>query len=204
VIAIINYGVGNLGAISNMCKRLGVAAEITADLKKIKKAGKIILPGVGAFDSAMERFNQSPGLRITIEKKVFTEKTPVLGVCLGMQMMARKSEEGQHPGLGWIDAEVFRFPKELGLKIPHMGWNVALPAKPSVLLKKVDERPRYYFVHSFYVKLKNQADSLMRSKYGLEFDSGFEYHNIFGVQFHPEKSHRFGMQILKNFSELEC
>jgi glutamine amidotransferase len=202
MITIINYGMGNLGSLLNMFKRIGVRACIESELDTLEQAKKLVLPGVGAFDAAMGCINSVPGLREILDHKVLTEHVPVLGVCLGMQLLTRGSEEGVLPGLGWIPAETTRFPKQDALKVPHMGWNVATPHTASPLTGGVGCEPRYYFVHSYCVHVDDTRHSLMRSHYGIDFDSAIGHDNIFGVQFHPEKSHRFGMQILKNFAEL--
>ena len=155
-----------------------------------------------AFDAAMTRINQSPRFRDLLDYKANVEKIPILGVCLGMQLLTNSSEEGQLPGLGWIKAKTMSFPQATGLKVPHMGWNIAKPSSASPLLVNVGFEPRYYFVHSFCVKVENNEHSIMRTYYSWEFDSAIAKENIYGVQFHPEKSHRFGMQILKNFADL--
>lgn len=202
MITIVNYGMGNLGSMLNMLKRIGVKARIESDPDAIAQAEKLVLPGVGAFDSAMSRIDSAPGLREVLDQKALIDCVPVLGVCLGMQLLTRSSEEGVLPGLGWIAGDTIRFPRVEGLKVPHMGWNVAIPSSPSLLTNGVGDEPRYYFVHSFRVHVDNPAHSIMRTHYGLDFDSAICRDNIYGVQFHPEKSHRFGMQILKNFSQL--
>ena len=202
MITIVNYGMGNVGSLLNMFKRVGVKSCVTADPEVILRAVKLVLPGVGAFDAAMERINSLPGLRTALDVKALKEKVPVLGVCLGMQLLTRSSEEGSLSGLGWIPSVTTRFPKQDGLKVPHMGWNVALPNTSSPLTAQVGLEPRYYFVHSYCVHVDDPSDSLMRTRYGVNFDSAIGRDNIYGVQFHPEKSHRFGMHILKNFSDL--
>jgi glutamine amidotransferase len=202
MITIINYGMGNLGSLLNMFKRIGVKANIESNPIAIRKAQKLVLPGVGAFDTAMERINNPPSLRETLDHMVMIERIPVLGICLGMQLLTSKSEEGILPGLGWISAMTTRFPKQEGLKVPHMGWNIATPHTASLLTAGVGEKSRYYFVHSYCVHVDDPKHSLMRSHYGIDFDSAIGRDNIYGVQFHPEKSHRFGMQILKNFAEI--
>lgn len=202
MINIVNYGMGNLGSILNMFKRIGVKATIEADPAVIREAEKLVLPGVGAFDTAMHCINTVPGLREVLNHKALIEHTPIIGVCLGMQLLTRSSEEGTQPGLGWIPGITTRFPKQEGLKVPHMGWNVAMPNTPSRLTAEVGDEPRYYFVHSYCVHVDDPAHALMKTHYGIEFDSAIGRDNIYGVQFHPEKSHRFGMQILKNFAEL--
>jgi len=202
MITVINYGMGNLGSLINMFKRIGVKAAIESDPEIIKKAEKIVLPGVGAFDSAMSCINKVPGMIETLNHKALVEKIPILGVCLGMQLLTRCSEEGNLPGLGWIPASTLRFPKHQGLKVPHMGWNIARPNSTSKLMLNIIDESRYYFVHSYYVLIDEQSNSLMKTNYGIEFDSAIGLQNIYGVQFHPEKSHRFGMQILQNFAKL--
>tara|TARA_R110001592_G_scaffold114824_6_gene315000 strand:+ start:2772 stop:3380 length:609 start_codon:yes stop_codon:yes gene_type:complete len=202
MITIIDYGMGNLGSMVNMFKRLGIKAKAEADPVVIEAATKIVLPGVGAFDAAMQRINDLPGLREALERKALVEKVPVLGVCLGMQLFTRSSEEGKLAGLGWIPGSTRRFPRMEGLKVPHMGWNIGTSNTPSLLTSGVGSEPRYYFVHSYHVIVDDPTNSLMRTHYGLDFDSAIGRDNLFGVQFHPEKSHRFGMQILKNFAEL--
>jgi len=202
MITIVDYGMGNLGSMLNMFKRIGVAARIESEPERIRSAEKIVLPGVGAFDAAMLRIGDSPGLREVLDHKALVERVPVLGVCLGMQLLTRGSEEGERPGLGWIPGATRRFPRQPGLKVPHMGWNIALPAMSSALTSDLGEEPRYYFVHSYYVTADEPAHSIMRTHYGLDFDSAIGKDNIFGVQFHPEKSHRFGLRLLNNFAEL--
>lgn len=201
MITIVDYGMGNLGSIQNMFRRAGAKAVISGDPAVVADAEKILLPGVGAFDNAMQRINE-PGLRTVLDRKALVEKVPVLGICLGMHLLTRSSAEGKLPGLGWIPGVASRFPKQEGLKVPHMGWNVALPNTPSRLTAQVGDEPRYYFVHSYCVHVDDPAHSLMKSHYGIDFDSAIGRDNIYGVQFHPEKSHRFGMQILKNFADL--
>lgn len=201
MIAIVDYGMGNLGSILNMFKRIGVAAEITGDPTRVAQARKILLPGVGAFDTAVARIDQS-GLRAVLDHKARLERVPVLGICLGMQLMTRGSEEGQQPGLGWVDATTHRFPPAAGLKVPHMGWNVVEPTRSSPLLAGMPAEPRFYFVHSFYVHVRDAADSLLRARHGLVFDAAVSHGNVHGAQFHPEKSHKFGMRFLANFAAL--
>jgi len=203
MITIIDYGMGNLGSIRNMFKRIGVESEISGDRERIASANKILLPGVGAFDAAMERIAQS-GLTELLNKKVLEEKVPVLGICLGMQLLTRSSEEGTLPGLGWIDAKTIKFNFPIGspLKVPHMGWNRIYPVNDSPLIAGLPEEPRFYFVHSYYVKTNNPADVLTTTFHGHEFHSVVQHENIFGAQFHPEKSHRFGMKLLENFARI--
>jgi glutamine amidotransferase len=203
MITVLDYGMGNFGSILNMLKLFGVNASIQSDPKEISKSTKLILPGVGSFDAAMNCINKTPGLLETLNNKAVVEKIPVLGVCLGMQLLTNKSEEGVLNGLGWISGNAVRLPTNNGMKVPHMGWNIAKPRmKDHSLMINVGEEPRYYFVHSYAVHVTDPANSLMQTHYGIDFDSAIVNGNILGVQFHPEKSHRYGMQILKNFAEL--
>ena len=203
MITIINYGSGNLGSLLNMFKHIGVNACLESDIEAIRRAEKLLLPGVGAFDAAMGRINSLIGLREVLDNKALVDKIPILGVCLGMQMLTRSSEEGKMLGLGWIPGETLRFPVHVGLKIPHMGWNIARTvAKSNPLTCNIVSDPRYYFVHSYCVQVDDPSHSVMKTHYGIDFDAAICFGNIYGVQFHPEKSHRFGMQILKNFASL--
>ncbi len=202
MIVIVNYGMGNLGSMLNMFKRIGVPARSVADPEVIRQADKLVLPGVGAFDAAMTRIDTTPGLREALDHKALVERVPILGVCLGMQLLTRASEEGVLSGLAWIPGVTRRFPRLEGLKVPHMGWNIARPNVPCKLTADVGPEPRYYFVHSYYVAVDEPSHSLMRTHYGIDFDSAIGRDNIYGVQFHPEKSHRFGMHILRSFAML--
>lgn len=204
MIVIVDYGMGNLGSIKNMLSYLKKDSIITSDLSVIRKAKKLILSGVGAFDNGMKNLQEND-LSKLLTYKVINEKTPILGICLGMQLLTDKSEEGIEHGLGWIPGETKRFNfknENKTLKIPHMGWNTVNPKKNSLLLSDMYEEPRFYFVHSFYVATAYQEDTLCETNYGFIFTSAIEKGNIFGVQFHPEKSHKFGMKILNNFAEL--
>lgn len=201
MITIVDYGMGNLGSILNMFKRIGVPAMITSDHNEIASADKILLPGVGAFDNAMARINES-GLRAVLDRKALVERVPILGICLGMQLLTRSSEEGTQPGLGWIAASTRRFPSMSGLKVPHMGWNLVVSSRESELTADMAEEARFYFVHSYYVHVDSEEDSILKTTYGITFDAAVQHENIYGAQFHPEKSHRFGMQLLKNFARL--
>ncbi len=201
MIAIIDYGMGNPGSILNMFKRIGVEASITSSHDEIQNAEKLLLPGVGAFDAAMTRI-QNTGLREILEQKVIDDHAPILGICLGMQLLTRGSEEGELPGLGWIPAQAKRFSVKSDIKVPHMGWNIATPNKPSMLTGNLPAESRFYFVHSYYVVADEPQHSILRTTYDIEFDSAIQRDNIFGAQFHPEKSHKFGMKLLKNFAEM--
>lgn len=203
MITIVNYGLGNLGSIQNMLKRLGYSSEITDSKDKIKEAKKIILPGVGRFDAAMNKINDLD-LKETLDFKALVEKTPILGICLGMQLLTNHSEEGNVSGFGWIDANVkrFQFTSDKMFKIPHMGWNEVFVSNNCPLTDSMDDTFKYYFVHSYYVSVKNSQDSFLKCDYGIKFDAGIYHENIFGVQFHPEKSHKYGKILLNNFARL--
>ena len=199
---IINYGVGNLGSIENMLKKIGVDFCSSSDVSELKRADKLILPGVGSFDAGMKNI-KALGLLDILNKKVLGEKTPILGICLGMQLLTAGSEEGILPGLGWIDARTVKFKFSMAqkqLKIPHMGWNNISYSKECVLFKELCPESRFYFVHSYHVLCSDKNQVAATANYGYEFACAVNKGNIFGVQFHPEKSHRFGMQVLKNFS----
>ena len=202
MITILDIGMGNLGSVRNMLKYIGTSVAVESEPSKISVASKIILPGVGSFDAAIKKINRQKGM-LTILKEKALDNTPILGICLGMQLLTNKSEEGKLPGLGLIPAETIRFPSNPKIKVPHMGWNDCIINNPSPITSNIDKNNnRYYFVHSYYVKVDNPAHSLMTSRYGVDFDSVIGRDNIFGMQFHPEKSHKFGMQILKNFIDL--
>ncbi|HTJ05845.1 MAG TPA: imidazole glycerol phosphate synthase subunit HisH, partial [Caldimonas sp.] len=196
-----DYGMGNLGSIRNMLKKIGADSEITAEPARIAAATKLVLPGVGAFDAGMENLDKS-GLVPLLNERVRRDEVPVLGICLGMQLMTHSSSEGERPGLGWVDAKAVRFvPADATLKVPHMGWNIARPVRDDALLEGLPRESRFYFVHSYYVACERREDVLLTTFYGADFDSGFRRGNVWGVQFHPEKSHRFGMHLLRNFAE---
>jgi imidazole glycerol-phosphate synthase subunit HisH len=200
MITIVDYGVGNLGSIRNMLKRIGVPSRISSDLSEISAAGKLLLPGVGAFDNAMARIETSGLKGVLLEHG--RRETPILGICLGMQLLTNESEEGNLPGLGLIPAQTKRIPAAPGLKVPHMGWNLVRPARRSPLINDLPAQSRFYFVHSYAVQVEDPRDSLLRATHGIDFDAAVQRGNIFGAQFHPEKSHRFGMKFLANFASL--
>jgi imidazole glycerol-phosphate synthase subunit HisH len=203
MISIVNYGVGNVHAIQNIYKRLNIAAAITSSPEQLRAAERIVLPGVGAFDWAMKRLNES-GMREALDEAVLRGRRPVLGICVGMQMMALRSDEGVVPGLGWIDAEVKKFDHASFTQkthLPHMGWNSVEPRKQDGLFRHLGSTARFYFLHSYYFVPHNEADVLAITNYNGRYASGVGSGNIFGVQFHPEKSHQWGIQLLKNFAE---
>ena len=198
-IAIIDYGMGNLGSISNMLKHLGYQSLITSDIAEIKSSDFLILPGVGKFDRAMKNIRDLD-LEEALKKKVKEDKTPILGICLGMQIMCKSSEEGIESGLELIDYEVKKFNFENSdLKVPHMGWNYVQKDEDNILHKNLPENTRFYFVHSYYVEENKPDLKIFTSHYGLNFVSGFASKNLFGVQFHPEKSHKYGKALFTNF-----
>jgi len=204
MIAIVDYGMGNVGSIANMLSRLRAEWVITSDHEIIKSADKLILPGVGAFDHAMERLDVQ-GLIPVIEHVVLDLRRPILGICLGVQIFTKCSEEGKLSGLGWIDAETIQFqfpPGTNDLKIPHMGWNNIDVKRNHPLFSGFDEPPRFYFVHSYHVCCQNQEDILATSDHGIQFVAAVCHGNIMGTQFHPEKSHKFGLRLLSNFVEM--
>jgi len=201
MICIINYGLGNLGSMLNMISKVGADVIISDDNETIAKADKLILPGVGSFDAGMERLNEK-GLIPILERRILTEKIPILGVCLGMQLLSKKSEEGKLRGLGWLEAETIRFKFDgdnAHLKIPHMGWNQIAVNQAHPLFAGLEYVNRFYFVHSYHVVCANQNNILATTSYGFNFTAAVIKENIIGVQFHPEKSHKFGMRLLKNF-----
>lgn len=204
MIGIVNYGMGNLGSIHNMIKKLGYDSKIIDNPDEIEGIDKLILPGVGHFGMAMDKLT-SKGWIKPLNEFAILQKKPIMGICLGMQLMTKHSEEGDVDGLGWVDAEVFRFNfLNKDLKIPHMGWNEVHVDASSQLFEDFDffEEPRFYHVHSYFVKLKDQKMEIAKTFYGFDFTSAFQKDNIYGVQFHPEKSHKFGLKLFSNFIKL--
>jgi len=201
---IVDYGLGNLASIKNMLRYIGFQSTISGNPNDIKFAERIILPGVGAFDNGIRNMRER-GLIETLNEKVLGEKVPTLGICLGMQLMTEGSEEGLEPGLGWINGMVkaFRFPKNETLRVPHMGWNIVSIKKKSEITRNFLQEMRFYFVHSYHVVCKEIDDILLTTDYGGEITAAILKDNIVGTQFHPEKSHRFGMLVLKNFMEMD-
>lgn len=202
MIVIVDYKMGNLGSVSNIIKKIGHTSIVTSDIEIIANASKIILPGVGSFEKAMENL-KALNLIDVLNEKALVQKTPVLGICLGMQLLTKSSEEGNVEGLGWIDAKTIKFQLDdfPDLKIPHMGWNEVSFPQPHFLCEDYHEKPRFYFVHSYYAKCDKEENVLMKTEFGHEFHSGIVNGTIMGVQFHPEKSHKFGMNLFKNFIE---
>jgi imidazole glycerol-phosphate synthase subunit HisH len=202
MIVIIDYKMGNVGSVLNIIKKVGGKAIVSSDKSIIEKADKLILPGVGNFSKAMTNLKQLDLIDI-LNKRVLHDKIPVLGICLGMQLMTNKSEEGGVSGLGWIDAEVKRFSfkleEELKLKVPHMGWNNVQIENNSNITSGLMLNARFYFVHSYFVECTSKENILFSTNHGIEFASGIVNQNIIGVQFHPEKSHKFGMLLIENF-----
>ena len=204
MIALVDYGLGNIQAFANIYNRLNLPVTIAGSAEILARAEKVILPGVGAFDWAMTRLNES-GMRDTLDELVLGRKAPVLGICVGMQMMARRSDEGVLPGLGWIDAEVRKFDmanSNQQTRLPHMGWNDVEAREFGDIFRGMEEGSQFYFLHSYYFAPAREQDVLGRTNYNGSFASAARAGNVFGVQFHSEKSHLWGVQLLKNFAEL--
>ena len=202
VIVIVDYGMGNLRSIQNKLERLDAGVLISSSLYDIERADRLILPGVGAFDAAMANL-QRLGMIPVLHKKVVVDRTPILGICLGMQLFSRFSEEGNAEGLGWLDARTVRFDfngNGHGLKVPHMGWDAIAVKKPSHIMEGIGADASFYFVHSYHVRCNDPGDVLATTSYGIEFASAVQRDNITGVQFHPEKSHHYGVRLLENFA----
>jgi glutamine amidotransferase len=204
MIAILDYGVGNLGSIQNMLKKIGKPSIVTGDADVVAAADKLILPGVGSFDTGMKQLNES-GLREVLTRRALHDRVPVLGICLGAQMMTRGSEEGSLPGLGWFNAETRRFRFD-GIEgkwpLPNIGWREVTAASECTLLEGFEGVPRFYFVHSYYMCADLSENVSMYTTYGQTYACGLQLNNLYCVQFHPEKSHKFGMKMLRNFAEL--
>lgn len=204
MITIIDYGVGNIFAFQNVFKRLNIPSKIAKCENDLIGSSKLILPGVGHFDYAMSQLNNS-GMRDRLDELVLKEKIPVMGICVGMQIMAKKSDEGTSDGLCWINAYVKKFDEATinhHTKLPHMGWNNVKPNKNHPLFRGLEQEAIFYFLHSFYFKCSNQENSISKTDYGINFSSSVQHDNIYGIQFHPEKSHSYGERLLKNFANL--
>jgi len=204
MIVVIDLNLGNVGSVLNILKKIDAKARLSSRPEEIARAEKLILPGVGSFDQAISNLSDLKLLPV-INQKVLQEKTSILGICLGAQLMTRNSEEGKLPGLGWIEGRTMRFAfkdNSQKLKIPHMGWNQVKFQKESMLMPDLANgaEQRYYFAHAYHLCCDNREDILATTHYGYDFTAAFARGNIYGVQFHPEKSHRFGMKLLKNFA----
>lgn len=204
MIAIIDYGVGNIRAFDNIYRQLDIPIKIARKVDDLTDVNKIILPGVGAFDHALEQLEQS-GMRQRLDELVIQNKVPVVGICVGMQMLAHLSDEGKLPGLGWIDASVKKFDVSkinYSTHLPHMGWNDVNPVKENRLFKGLENNSKFYFLHSYYFHCNDPLDTIATTDYGIEFSCAVNKNNIYGVQFHPEKSHQYGIRLLNNFAKL--
>lgn len=203
MIHIVNYGMGNIGSLINMFKYIGISVEVTSNPKELSLAKKILLPGVGAFGPAMDCLDKL-NLRNVLIEKAFDQKSHMLGICLGMQLLTTNSEEGDVNGLDIIQGHTRRFPEIKGFKVPHMGWNKITVDQPSELTKNLQNEPKFYFVHSYYVEVANAQHRSLSCNYGIRFDAGVKRGNVYGVQFHPEKSHKYGLHLLKQFANIPC
>jgi glutamine amidotransferase len=203
MIVIVDYGLGNPASVRNMLRKAGHDAQVTSDPVAIRAASRLILPGVGAFDHGMQNLADR-GLIDVLNDAVLERKIPILGICLGLQLMSRRSEEGILPGLGWLAADTvrFRFPDGVnGLRIPHMGWNTITKTRDTFFSRLIEDDARFYFVHSYHVRCDDQADIALTADYGGDVVAAAVNGNVAGTQFHPEKSHRFGLALLRSFTE---
>lgn len=204
MITVVDYGIGNIQAFLNVYKRLNLEARRATTAAELAGSTRLILPGVGDFDHAMARLEAS-GMRPVLNQLVLSDRVPVLGICVGMQMLARSSDEGSLPGLGWVEGAVRGFksvPAAQGLPLPHMGWNDVRPSGSGGLFDQLEQDARFYFLHSFFFQCDTPADSAATATYGTEFSCAVRAGNIHGVQFHPEKSHHWGARLLQNFATL--
>lgn len=203
MIVIVDYGLGNIGAFLNMYKRMNIPARSARTPTELEEGSHILLPGVGAFDHALDLLDES-GMRPVLERRVREEHVPVMGVCVGMQILADTSDEGTRAGLGWISGRVRSFASTFpaGMPLPHMGWNDVIPVGDRRLFTGLEDEARFYFLHSFYFECGNEADRAATTDYGGDFASAVHRDNVWGMQFHPEKSHHFGAAVLRNFAEL--
>lgn len=201
MIVIVDYGMGNPASVRNMLHRIGCEALVSGSPEEVLRADRLILPGVGAFDAAI-RAIRSRGLSEVLDARVSHDRVPLLGICLGMQLMSEGSDEGSEPGFGWIRGRTRALPKSGAARVPHMGWNAARVVRQNSLVDAAGEDPRFYFVHSYYVDCESDADVILRTTHGIDFASALQHGNLHGVQFHPEKSHRFGMKLLERFTRL--
>jgi imidazole glycerol-phosphate synthase subunit HisH len=204
MITIIDYGVGNIFAFQNVYKRLNIPTRIAKTVNDLENVDKLILPGVGHFDFAMSQLNNS-GMRERLDELVVIEKKPIIGICVGMQIMAKKSDEGTFTGLGWIEGDVKKFDAstiKFHTKLPHMGWNDVDPILNHPLFEGLEKDAIFYFLHSYYFNCNNNNEIISKSEYGIKFASSVQHENIYGIQFHPEKSHSYGERLLHNFAKL--
>lgn len=204
MISIIDYGLGNIKAFENVYRHLGIAFNVAKSCVDLEESSKIVLPGVGSFDHAMRQLQQS-GMKEKLDELVLEKALPVIGICVGMQMLAKSSDEGQLDGLGWVDAVVRKFDEEsihYKTHLPHMGWNDVRAVKENVLLKDLETAAKFYFLHSYYFDCNDKSDTIAVADYGIEFTCAINKANIYGVQFHPEKSHQYGVQLLNNFANI--
>lgn len=202
MISIVDYGMGNIGSLINMFGRLGEEVAVASNANDVLMANKIVLPGVGSFKAAMQKINEMPGMRKALDIKALNHQIPMLGVCLGMQLLTESSQEGPAEGLGWIPGTTKKFEKIGEIKIPHMGWNEVKVVQKNAFIESINDESKFYFVHSYYVDVHDKQNSLLTTDHGLRFDSAIIRENIFGVQFHPEKSHKHGMKLLGSFAKL--
>jgi glutamine amidotransferase len=202
MITIINYGCGNIKAIQNVFNKLSIQSKVASNSSDLYDAEKLILPGVGAFDYAMQKLLDSDMIDV-VNEMVLHNKIPVIGICVGVQLMAKSSEEGKLKGLGWIDAEVKRFDDsklDHKVSLPHMGWNDVFPTQKNSLFEGLENDSKFYFLHSYYLACNNEAQVLAKAAYAGDFVCAVNHNNIYGVQFHPEKSHHYGVKLLENFA----
>ena len=205
MIAIVDHGMGNLGSVQNMLRKIGAESVRSADADVIRHADKLVLAGIGAFDGAADRLAEL-GLVDVLNEMVLDWHVPVLGICLGMQLMARSSDEGSQTGLGWLDAEVrrFSFPVGVNLPVPHVGWQEITPTRRSPLFDPADGETRFYFSHSYHLVCHDPTDVAATATYGYEFAAAVHRGHILGTQFHPEKSHVFGAEVYRRFVRLSA
>lgn len=204
MITIIDYGLGNIRAFQNVYEKLSIPVKVARVPGEVENATKIILPGVGSFDYAMRQLNRS-GMREVLEERVLVDKIAVMGICVGMQMLADSSEEGNECGLGWIKGNVCKFDANLihfKSRLPHMGWNTIIPKDNVYLFNGIENQARFYFLHSYYFECNDEAHVISRTDYGITYASAVNKENVFGIQFHPEKSHNNGIRLLNNFAKL--
>jgi glutamine amidotransferase len=202
MITILDYGMGNIGSLINMFGQIGEEVLVATNESEVLNARKLVLPGVGSFKAAMQKINEMSGMREALDIKAFKHQIPILGVCLGMQLLTESSQEGPAEGLGWIPGTTKKFEKIGEIKIPHMGWNEVKVVQKNRFTESIDDDSKFYFVHSYYVEVHDKQNSLLVTEHGLRFDSAIIRENILGVQFHPEKSHKHGMKLLESFAKL--